>query len=53
MALPEQKRRGRYNQYLEEENLLQKMPRRTRYRYNKTLSATASSTTTNINGKYN
>ena len=50
MALPERKRRGRYNRYLEEDNPLEKMPRRTRYRYNKTLSATTSAT---IDGKYN
>ena len=44
MALPERKRRGRYNQYLEEGNPLGKMPRRTGYRFNKALLAiTASS----------
>ena len=43
MASPERKRRGRYNQYLEEENPLGKMPQRMRYRFNKALLATTAS----------
>ena len=42
MALPERKRHGRYNRYLGDENPLEKMPRRTRYRYNKNAFTTAS-----------
>ena len=53
MALPERKRRGRYNRYLEDENPLEKMPRRTRYRYNKNAFATASSAAVDrVDGKY-
>lgn len=49
MALPVQKRRGRYNRYLEEDNPLEKMPRRIQYRYNKALFVTTASSTT-VNG---
>ena len=45
MAFPERKRRGRYYRYLEEENPLERMPRRTRYRYSKNAFDTASLTT--------
>ena len=42
MSVPEKKRRGRYNQYLEQQNPYESMPRRTRFRYDKAITSTSS-----------
>ena len=42
MSVPKNKRRGRYNQYLEQQNPYESMPRRTRFRYNKAITSTSS-----------
>ena len=53
MSVPEKKRRGRYNQYLEQQNPYESMPRRTRFRYDKAVSSSTSSIEKNQNNGTN
>ena len=41
MSVPEKKRCGRYNRYLEQQNPYESMPRRTRFRYDKAITCTS------------
>ena len=50
MSIPEKRCRGRYNQYLEELNSYEHMPRRTKFRYDKTVAFTSCTEEAENNG---